>query len=425
MKRTLSGLDKGIRSFLPAEATLAEARGLEFLRAGFLNAKHTVDSDGRLFLNSLLPSFPGASWNRFFEAAGRMHHGERVPLWLDIVTTGRCHCRCWHCFRSKYPDRSDLSLDAAARVIQEAFDMGTVMVGITGGEPMLRHDLLDMMRLVPDGMEISLYTTGHLMDDEFIRMAEATRLTRCVVSLDHFDPRAVDARRNRRGAFEEAAHAVAELGRSRIFTSAALCITEDLCTEDAFRRYLDLVCSLGVDEVRVILPVPQGRLQGENFKKLYVDARRLVRKVREQTARDESVPGIMLFSDFESASCFGCGAGFHYLSVNNDGAVTPCVAVPLAFGTIHESSLREIYSSMGEYFMSTGSTCLGRRLGAVLRGRSSSPGTYPYSVEHSKELADRCIVQGRQGSFFRYVGAPACEEDDSRETEGRERPVFF
>ncbi len=427
MKLARTGLEK-IKHVIPlSENPPLVDRGLEFLQAGSFTSKYTLDdSTGRIFTNSLFPSFPGKSWDRFFAGVGGIAQGERIPLWLDIVTTGRCHCNCWHCFRSKYTNTSDLSLDVIEKLIHDAYALGTVMLGLTGGEPMLHRDLLDIIRLVPEGMEILLYTTGHLMDESFIRKAEETQVTRCIISLDHFDAEAVKKRRQHVGAFDEAVNTLKLLGKSRIFTSVALCITEDLCTEDAFNRYLDLVCSLEVNEVRVILPVPQGRLQGESHKRLYGEARRMVRKIKEQTAGDESVPSIMLFSDFESSACLGCGAGFHYISINNDGQVTPCVAVPLAFGNIHDSSLGEIYSTvMGCYFKSAGTTCFGRRVNRMIGRQGSVPESYPYPVEYSKALASGCIVDGGQGSFFRNMGIPVCCKVDLRTSAKQHTTISF
>ena len=427
MKLTQTGLEK-IKHVIPlSENPVLVARGLEFLHAGSFTSKYTLDDHtGRIFTNSLLPSFPGKSWDRFFESAEKIVRGERIPLWLDIVTTGRCHCNCWHCFRSKYMDTSDLNLDVIETLIHDAYDLGTVMLGLTGGEPMLHHDLFDIIRLVPKGMEILLYTTGHLMDEAFIRKAEETQLTRCIISLDHFDPEVVKNRRQHQGAFEEAINTLKLLAQSHIYTSVALCITEDLCTEEAFSRYMDLVCSLDVNEVRVILPIPQGRLQGENHKRLYVDARRVVGKIKEQTAGDESVPSIMLFSDFESSACFGCGAGFHYISVNNDGQVTPCVAVPLAFGNIHKSSLQEIYSTiMGNYFKSPGTTCFGRRVSRMVRRQETVPVSYPYPIEYSRALASACSVDGGQGAFFRNMGGPVCCRIDPQTASYRNKVRWF
>jgi MoaA/NifB/PqqE/SkfB family radical SAM enzyme len=379
-------------------------RALEFLSHGGYALKYTHDAaNNRIFINSVLPSYPSKSWNRFFDGAGRIAQGERVPLWMDIVATGRCHCDCWHCFRSAFTDTSDLALSAIETIIQDAYELGTVMLGITGGEPMMHPNLSDIINMVPQGMEIQLYTTGYQLNDFFIRSIETSQLTRCIISLDHYQPEIINGRRKNPKAFTEAIMALKSLSQSSIYTSAAICMTEDLCNEQAFYRYMDMVCLYGVDEIRVILPIPQGRLHGENHKRLYLKSYRLMIKVKEETAGNNELPNILIFSEMESRACFGCGAGFQYVSVNNDGAVTPCVAVPLVFGNIHHSNLRDIYADMGRYFKSSGTTCLGRRLDRASARVCFRPDASPYSLGDSQMLASHCMVEGRPGKFFRHM----------------------
>jgi MoaA/NifB/PqqE/SkfB family radical SAM enzyme len=388
-----------------SQANPAETeRVLDFLSQKGYALKYTRDTiRNRTFINSVLPSTPSNAWNRFIHGSGRISQGDRVPLWMDIVATGRCHCDCWHCFRSSFTDTSDLSLSAIETIIQDAYELGTVMLGITGGEPMMHPDLVDIINMVPKGMEIQLYTTGYQMNDSFIRSVETSQLTRCIISLDHYQPEIINARRKNREAFDEAIMALKSLSQSSIYTTAAVCITEDLCNEQAFYRYMDMVCLYGIDEIRVILPVPLGRLQGEDHKRLYLKSHRLMKKVKNETAGNNELPNILIFSEMESRACFGCGAGFQYVSVNNDGAVTPCVAVPLVFGNIHHSNLRDIYSDMGRYFKSSGRTCLGRRLGRASERMCFTPDTFPYSLGDSQMLASHCMIEGRPGNFFRYM----------------------
>jgi MoaA/NifB/PqqE/SkfB family radical SAM enzyme len=403
-KRLLTGLDT-IRHIIPeSESPAVVAQGLEYLNYGKYTTKytHTV-SNNRIFINSILPSFPGKAWNRFFDGAHRIGNGERVPLWLDIVATGRCHCDCWHCFRSNFADRSDLELSVLESIIHDAYELGTVILGITGGEPMLHRDLLEVIHMVPEGMELQLYSTGHQIHESFIQETEDSQLTRCIISLDHFSPEIINSRRNNTHAFDEAVRSLQLLSQSTIYASAALCITQDLCDEEALYRYLDLVCTLAVDEIRVILPIPQGKQQGVNHKRLYLDARKALHKIREETADDEDIPSIVLFGDLESKGCFGCGAGFHYLAVNNDGCVNPCVAVPLSFGDVHRLTLREIYAGMENYFKSSGTTCLGRRLDRVCTKKGFASDIHPYSLEDSKMLSSHCMVDGPPADFFAHL----------------------
>lgn len=391
------GIDRKTQYLLNPDQREEIAGSLDF----FKEEKLTTDTlHNRIYISSLLPSFPGKSWNRFFEGVKRIGLRERVPLWTDFVVTGKCHCSCWHCFRSDFKNNDDLDIAAFKKSIQEAYDLGTAIVGITGGEPMLRDDIEEFIQYVPDGMEIQLYTTGYGINQNFIRNIAGSNLTRFVVSLDHFDKTLINTRRGNAKAYDDVMNALNLLVEANIYTTVTLCITNDLLKSDDIFSYLDFVTKLAVDEIRIILPIPQGNLEGKNYKPLYIDAMKTLRKFKADTLNNPEYPSILLFCDYESQDCLGCGAGCHLISINNDGFVTPCVAVPLVFGNIYEQSLKDIYLSMGKYFKNSGLTCYGRKIGKVMKQMAADDDKKPYSIELSELLASQCVVQGRSGKFF-------------------------
>ncbi len=362
---------------------------------------HDLEND-RYFINSWFPSFPGKAWDRMHECVDKISRGARTPYQADIVVTGRCHCDCWHCFRSKH-DTRDLPLNAIKKFITQAYDLGTTSLGITGGEPMLREDIVDILRCIPDGMEGQLYTTGFKITKDFIRELKHTNMTRCIISLDHYQKDIVCARRRNPNAFDDALNAIALLYDHNVYTTVTLCMTEDLLREEDIRNYFAFVSQLGIDEVRIIFPIPQGNLEGKNYKRLYLEAMRVIKKIKAETHERMEFPNIMLFGEYESPQCFGCGAGANYVALNNDGNITPCVAVPLVFGNIEEQSLADIFQHMGKYFENSGRTCYGKRVGALMEKEKIDTSVTPLPYDVSQVLAEQCRVSGKQGDFFQEL----------------------
>lgn len=354
----------------------------------------------RYYINSFFPFFPGKAWDRLFRSLGGIKSGRKNPLNADIVVTGKCHCNCWHCFRSKYHNKADLDFSLIRKFVHQSFDLGTSIIGITGGEPMLRTDILDIVRCAPSGMEVHLFTTGINMDSEFIKIAENTNLTKCIISLDHFNEEMVCAHRNYSKAFRDAMNAIALLASSQIYSAVTLCLTEDLIKENAITKYFRFVGELGVDEIRIVLPIPQGNLESRNYKRFYLDAMRVIQQIRNENQGKADQPIIVLFHEYESPKYFGCNAGSYYISLNNDGYITPCVAVPLVFGNLRHHELEEIYLEMGKYFNKSGRTCYGKRLGKIIKDHNVDTSDMPLSLELSKSLASRHIVTGMQGDFY-------------------------
>lgn len=71
----------------------------------------------------------------------------RPGLRIVWEITSACHLSCRHCFRTVNTP-PDLSTHEAVRVITEMRDLDVRKVGLTGGEPFLRRDLLDLVALI-------------------------------------------------------------------------------------------------------------------------------------------------------------------------------------------------------------------------------------------------------------------------------------
>ena len=117
---------------------------------------------------------------------------------LRISVTDRCNFRCPYCMpaeifgeRYQFLPRNDiLTFEEVERLVRLFVGFGVEKLRITGGEPLLRQDLPDLItrlaRIDPD-LDIAITTNGSLLP----RYAEALRdagLRRVTVSLDSLDP---------------------------------------------------------------------------------------------------------------------------------------------------------------------------------------------------------------------------------------------
>jgi cyclic pyranopterin phosphate synthase len=116
--------------------------------------------------------------------------GRRIA-YLRLSLTERCNFRCSYCAPA-VPDRAGEPLGRAelARLVRVFAALGIRRVRLTGGEPTLRTDLLDVVRDVrgtPGIEEVALTTNGHLLGALAgpLRQAGVSRLN---VSLDSLDP---------------------------------------------------------------------------------------------------------------------------------------------------------------------------------------------------------------------------------------------
>jgi radical SAM protein with 4Fe4S-binding SPASM domain len=91
------------------------------------------------------------------------------PLYiLPWRCTFACDSNCAHCAsagKSPFPDEVDTA--GAMRIVDQVYDFGASWFGISGGEPLLRKDLFDIIGYArKTGLNASIITDGHLLDDE-------------------------------------------------------------------------------------------------------------------------------------------------------------------------------------------------------------------------------------------------------------------
>ncbi len=116
---------------------------------------------------------------------------------LRISVTDRCNLRCRYCmprevFGADFPflDRDELlTFEEIERVVRVLVDLGIRKVRLTGGEPLLRRDLPDLvarLRGIPALEDVALTSNGVLLGRMAQELADAG-LQRVTVSLDALD----------------------------------------------------------------------------------------------------------------------------------------------------------------------------------------------------------------------------------------------
>ncbi|MEF8779082.1 MAG: GTP 3',8-cyclase MoaA [Haloferacaceae archaeon] len=133
---------------------------------------------------------------------GREVTGVRISL------TDRCNFDCVYCHNEGLgdtrgpmePEEDEMSADDVVRFLEVVEEYGVRKAKFTGGEPMLREDLEEIVRRTPDSMETSLTTNGTFLPDRAESLREAG-LERVNVSQDALDPDAF-ARITKSGAYD-------------------------------------------------------------------------------------------------------------------------------------------------------------------------------------------------------------------------------
>lgn len=182
------------------------------------------------------------------------------PLAVHLEVADSCNLSCRHCFAGPLP-RHDaaLSLCELESVFRSMAQMGTFRLGLTGGEPLLRPDLFDLIDLACFyGLSPCMTTNGTLITRETARRLGQRQLLWLNISLDGACAETNDAIRGK-GTFDRVLRNIAVLSEYARFSLAFTVMrtnTEELraCVELA--RHTGAVAAV----FRPLYPVGSARL---------------------------------------------------------------------------------------------------------------------------------------------------------------------
>jgi len=112
--------------------------------------------------------------------------------YIRLSITERCNFRCQYCLPDGYKkscDEGNLSLDEINNLVSALVEMGVWKIRLTGGEPTIRQDITEIIKVVksyPQIRQIAITTNGYKLADN-IETYYLAGLTNLNVSIDSFD----------------------------------------------------------------------------------------------------------------------------------------------------------------------------------------------------------------------------------------------
>lgn len=290
-----------------------------------------------------------------------------APHLISWNLTRRCNLACGHCYLDAVQRKSEaadeLTLPEVARVVDEIaeFAPGAMLV-LTGGEPLLRHDLGDIVEHASGaGLMPVVGTNGILLDAARAQHLRERGAAGVGISLDSTTPEFHDRLRGHDGAWQGA------LAGMRAARAAGLGVLMQATLFEENRHQLagfaDLAADVGAMALNFFFLVCTGRgvTQTDLSGQAYEDSLRNILALQQARPNlmirarcapyarrmlglhaGESAPG---YAEWSSA----CLAGRRYLRIGPKGEVTPCPYVPAAAGSVRWQPLREIWETGADF----------------------------------------------------------------------------
>jgi MoaA/NifB/PqqE/SkfB family radical SAM enzyme len=279
--------------------------------------------------------------------------GRPSPLAMTFAVTYRCQCACPHCSAARFlrPGVPELSTGEAKRVIDESLDLGICILAFTGGEPMLRSDIFDLISRVDHRKAMPImFTNGLLLSKENVDRLVDAGLYTVFLSLDAPTAEEHDRLRGMPGLFDTAVEGLARLKSKGVLVALSTYASRTGTDKGLYRGMYGLARSLGVHSMLLFDNVPTGRQLEATNEMLRDDQREEILAFTRELFDRAAVPTLssqVWQNSLEGyLSGIGCLAGNVQYYVGAYGAVSPCDFTPLGFGNIREESLRDIWTRL-------------------------------------------------------------------------------
>ena len=321
--------------------------------------------DGQLRINSFFPPYPSQAFERFLSAVIQRR---RVPYSAYLAVTSECPYSCEHCSYIRRP-APDMSSRQMLDVIDQVKGLGGCTLGLTGGEPLLRADLEELVAAAAPQMATIVFTTGYGLDAARAGRLAQAGVTCVTVGVESAEPGSHDEVRGASGSFAQARQAVSACRQAGIYTALSTIATPRRIASGQLERIYRLGADWGVGELRVLAPVATGAARGCECFTLMQPQRRTLHDFHISHNRRRGGPAVASFAYLESDQMFGCGAGYHHMFIDAAGQVCPCDLTPLSFGDITREPLADIWDRMGTYFPLPRCGCLMGKLAGKIAGQ--------------------------------------------------------
>ncbi len=341
------------------------------------------------------------------------------PYVVSWNLTYRCNLACEHCYldaggtpqvgTENFADRSELGTEECFRVIDDiaAFAPECVTI-LTGGEPLLRRDILAIVRRASErGLWVVVGTNGVRITENLARRLAEAGARGLSLSLDALDPDRHDGFRKVRGAWRNTVEGAEILGRTGLpFIVQTTAGSHNLGELEAIADFAHDRLAAKVWNLYFLVPTGRGqfvsditpaqydevlaslyRIQRKYDRRMLVNAKcapHYIKTVLENAGAEPdptptdarlrqghggqaesggaSLPGLSAIRTY-SGGAGGCPAGTHYMGIRPNGDVTPCPYLPVFAGTLRSSSLADLWTSSELFADIRRRTSLGGRCG--------------------------------------------------------------
>lgn len=295
------------------------------------------------------------------------------PYIISWNLTYRCNLSCEHCYLDAGPqfkpsaenpldEKGELSTQECYRIIDQISGFAPEALTIlTGGEPLLRRDILEIARYASHKkLWVVMGTNGVKITENLGTLLKVAGVRGMSLSLDSLEPSVHDEFRGVKGAWENTVQGAKILAQMNLPYIVQTTIGKH--NRKQVSELADFTFNLGARVWNIYFLVPTGRgkhvsdispeeyenvlremipLQKRYFQKMMINAKCAPHFSRVLFANEPESPFLKTFS----GGAGGCPAGTHYMGIRPNGDMTPCPYLPVFGGNLRKKTFQDIWEN--------------------------------------------------------------------------------
>ncbi|WP_151812115.1 pyrroloquinoline quinone biosynthesis protein PqqE [Acinetobacter bereziniae] len=278
-----------------------------------------------------------------------------LPLWLLAELTYRCPLQCPYCSNplDYTQHKNELTTQQWCDVFDQARQLGAVQLGFSGGEPLVRQDLEQLVAHAhQQGFYTNLITSGMGLTEQRVSCLKQAGLDHIQVSFQASDPLVNDALAGSKYAFEQ------KYNMCRIIKKYEYPMVLNFVIHrhniDQIEQIIELCLELNADTVELaicqfygwaflnrqyLLPTQTQLIRAERITNAYRE------KLRQQKRPCKLIFVVPDYYEERPKACMNSW-GKIFLTIAPDGMALPCHAarqLPMTFPNVRQQSLAKIW----------------------------------------------------------------------------------
>lgn len=300
----------------------------------------------------------GKIWNAVYKFKKKLSFLE-APIYVQWVATHRCNYSCEHCgTNAGLALSNELSTQEATTLINEMADMGVKFLSVTGGEPLLRKDLFQILKLAKKrGIKVGFVTHGRLASN-FKNEIKELQPYSMMVSLDGLKETHNKLRGNNANFGQSLA--IVKFFKEIKIPRISVSTTVNQRNFKELEELKEIIFNSGANYWRINIAIPEGRAKDKQW--MYLNNDQLLKlfefiNKNRKKFKIEICEGAGYLGEGDTKlkdTPFFCGCGWNTCTIMADGDVMGCPIFENKKehreGNIRDNSFKEIWENKFERF---------------------------------------------------------------------------